>query len=524
MCAFRIASLFSRNIAAKNPEPTGKISIRNKNPVEEKRTAASAHINSQFDSEATKNIKDNVNARPSIKLSGADSAKSSIPFCDNTIDEKLSGINSKISVTDDIQEKKDKYNINSRFSSEEYEKLWEAVPEKGKELGRTYDLNACEMAAIRCYSMEKQKNEIFPEVNYRNINTALRSLNGNDVDFYNAGSLQSFGVDKHLSEIISDLANGLRKLPPAQSNGDIFRGIGRDVSLSPEVLSTYREGEIISDSGFTSTTSTLEQMVDSGWWQGNDQALVIHQRVNGNGRDIAAFSAFNKESEILFLPNTKFKITYRNDDGEVGDGVDWDTLKDKLIKIFLDKFPKVDGDNHCMVLSALGESFPLDLDSAKKAMEEIFDPVKFSVNLDELRSEFGRLHAEAYGGILDKKIAVKKVIIAMTEISPDAELKIGLEKALMIPEKEIASRVTTNISRPAESERKVPLRAKSMQPDKNEGKIPVRNQSKTTPQPNPAAKPSRTNKAENKPNFRNDDYSISDASNYDGEYFPGFRE
>ena len=106
MCAFRIASLFSRNIAAKNPEPTGKISIRNKNPVEEKRTAASAHINSQFDSEATKNIKDNVNARPSIKLSGADSAKSSIPFCDNTIDEKLSGINSKISVTDDARKKR----------------------------------------------------------------------------------------------------------------------------------------------------------------------------------------------------------------------------------------------------------------------------------------------------------------------------------------------------------------------------------------------------------------------------------
>ncbi len=199
------------------------------------------------------------------------------------------------------------------------------MPEKGKELGRTYDLDACEIAAIRCYSMEKQKNEIFPEVNYRNINTALRSLNGKDVDFYNSGSLQFFGVDKHLSKIISGLANDLRKLPPAQSNGDIFRGIGRDVSLSAEVLSAYRGGEIISDSGFTSTTSILEQMVDSGWWQGNDQALVIHQRVNGNGRDIAAFSAFNKESEILFFPNTKFKITYRNDDGEVGDGVKLDT-------------------------------------------------------------------------------------------------------------------------------------------------------------------------------------------------------
>ncbi len=58
-----------------------------------------------------------------------------------------------------------------------------------------------------------------------------------------------------------------------------------------------------------------------------------------------------------------------------------------------------------MVLSALGESFPLDLDSAKKVMEEIFDSMKFSVNLDELRSEFGRLHTEAY---LIKKLQLKK--------------------------------------------------------------------------------------------------------------------
>ena len=523
MCAFRIASLFSRNVATKDSEPTEKASARNKNPIEEKRTTASAHIKSQFDSEATINIKDNVSVRPSTKLSGADSAKLSIPFRDNTREEKLLGINGQISVTGDIQEKIDENSISSRFCSEEYEKLWDAVPEKGKELGRTYNLNACEMAAIRCYSMEKNDNNPFPEVNYRDINTVLRSLTGQDVDFYNADSLQSFGVDKHLSEMISDLANGLRKLPPAQSNGDIFRGIGRDVSLPAEVLSSYRKGEVISDFGFTSTTSTLEQMVDSDWWQRNDQAVVIHQRVNGNGRDIAAFSAFNKESEILFLPNTKFKITYRTDDGKVGDGVNWNILKDKLIGMFLDKFPKVYGENHRMVLSALGESFPLDLDSAKKAMEEIFDPVKFSVNLDELRSEFGRLHAEAYGGTLDKDIAAKKVIIAMTEISPDEESKISLEKALTTAENELASKVPTDAPRPTESERKVLLRGGSTQSAKNEGKIPVRGQSKATGQPNPAAKHSGRNKEESKSNFRNDDYSISDASNY-GEYFPGFRE
>jgi len=371
--------------------------------------------------------------------------------------------------------------------------------------------------------MEQEDNKPFPEVNYRDINTVLRSLNGKEVDFYNAGSLQSFGVDKHLSEIISDLANGLRKPPPAQSNGNISRGIGRDVSLPAEVLNSYRKGEIISDFGFTSTTSTLEQMVDSDWWQKHDQELVIHRRINGNGRDIAAFSAFNKESEILFLQNTKFKVTYRNDNGEVGYGVNWYTLQEKLIKIFLDKFPQVDGENYRMVLDALGESFPLDLDSAKKVMEEIFYPEKFSVNIDELRSEFVRLHTEVYGGEFNKATAFDKVIIAMTEISPDEEPKISLGKALTTSEKEIASKAPTDTPRPGESERKIPLRGKSAQRAKNEGKVPVTEQSKNTVQPNPTARPSGRNKEESKPNFKNDDYSISDASNY-GEYFPGFPE
>jgi hypothetical protein len=87
-----------------------------------------------------------------------------------------------------------------------------------------------------------------------------------------------------------------------------------------------KEGAVISDRMFTSTTTRLEQTVEGDWWRKNDQVWTIHQRVDGNGRDIAAFSGYGNEAEILFLPDTKFLITYRKDDAIVGSGGEWDQL------------------------------------------------------------------------------------------------------------------------------------------------------------------------------------------------------
>jgi hypothetical protein len=124
----------------------------------------------------------------------------------------------------------------------------------------------------------------------------------------------------------------------------------------------------------------------------------------------------------------------------------------------------------------------------------------------------------------------------MQEISPDEELKINLEKSQATTKNEITSGIPSNTPDTSQIERKIPVRGQNNASEKTEEKIPlkrpntksaeterkipVRDQNKTTAQPNTAAKPSSTNKF----NVRNNDYSIGDASNYDGEYFPGFRE
>jgi hypothetical protein len=147
-----------------------------------------------------------------------------------------------------------------------------------------------------------------------------------------------------------------------------------------------------------------------------------------------------------------------------------------------------------------------------------------------------KLHAEEYGGALEPGTGFTKIVIGMQEISPDDEVKINLEKSRATAGNEITSGIPSNTPNTSQSGRKIPVRGQNNPSGKTEGKIllkrpntksaeterkiPVRDQNKTTAQPNTAAKPSSTNK----PNLRNDDYSIGNASNYDGEYFPGFRE
>jgi hypothetical protein len=127
-------------------------------------------------------------------------------------------------------------------------------------------------------------------------------------------------------------------------------------------------------------------------------------------------------------------------------------------------------------------------------------------------------------------------IVESSQLKIILQLKINLEKSQATAGNEITSGIASNTPDTSQSERKIPVRGQNNTPGKTEGKIPlkrpntksgkterkitVRDQNKTTAQPNTAAKPSSTNK----PNLRNDDYSIGNASNYDGEYFPGFRE
>jgi hypothetical protein len=542
--ASRIASLFTRTEIAKNPEPTKPKLVRDKSSIEDKRTAASVHVSQQLDDESTKNIKCQFKKRPVPNNLDTQSEKLNTAYQFNSNDSKTLQSEAPISETNTTPEIPEE-TIDNRSCPDLYKGFLDRLPAAGRELGETYKLNECEMAAIVCYTGDDHKE----------INATLRSLTGTDVDFYNADSLKSFGVNEHLSEIISDLSNGLKKLPPARTDGKTSFGLGRDITLEGDALKRMKEGAVISDRMFTSTTTRLEQTVEGDWWVNNGQVWTIHQRVDGNGRDIAAFSGYDGEGEILFLPDTKFLITYREDNAIVGSSGNWEPIFKQLNKAFFDAFPKeyVDKLNayeYEAVKAALGTLYPLDFKSAAEKMEEKFPgiffiksatikmgevPEKITIKLKDLHKLSRKLHAEEYGGGLEPGTGFNKIVIAMQEISPDEELKINLEKSQATAGNEITLGISSNMPDTSQSERKIPIRGQNNASEKTEGKIPVRpkdtksaeterkipvrDQSKTTAQPSTAAKPSSTNK----PNFKSDDYSASDASNY-GEYFPGFRE
>ncbi len=137
-----------------------------------------------------------------------------------------------------------------------------------------------------------------------------------------AASLVRAGIkNKDLAELIAALTRGLKKLPPAQTDPMYFTCLGRNVTMGEADLDTFIENAEVTLPTFTSTTVSLEEMTQSDWWDGKDQALFIYQQVNGNGRDIAAFSSFSYEKDILFLPFTKFKVLFRGEPTDTPAGV-----------------------------------------------------------------------------------------------------------------------------------------------------------------------------------------------------------
>jgi hypothetical protein len=198
------------------------------------------------------------------------------------------------------------------------------------------------------------------------INYQLRNLPDPNVNVYDAAALKKSGVNADMADLIANLVNGLKKLPPAQLEGEIIKGHGRDANLPKEELEKFKEGNTVSPSMFISTTNSLEQMVSSNWWNGNPQAMIIHQAPNGNGRDIAAFSPYEYESEILFLPNTKFKVEYRKDNVTIGGGVPMDinppSIKaqydEKTKQAWADKYNDPSGQKYKKTIIALRELPP----------------------------------------------------------------------------------------------------------------------------------------------------------------------
>lgn len=200
---------------------------------------------------------------------------------------------------------KPKTNDDIRFGSNEQIALYKGLSPNANQYAKKYGLSRIESVAIRAYTQDGF---------YIHINNQFRTLDLEHIDISDANALKKAGVKKSdLAELIAALIRGLRKLPPAQTSETYFKSLGRNVDLPLNELKLYiQDAEVVAPT-FLSTTNSAEEMVTDNWWDNKDHALFIHQKLNGNGRDISMFSDFKNEEEILFLPFTKFKVMFRGE-------------------------------------------------------------------------------------------------------------------------------------------------------------------------------------------------------------------
>ncbi len=122
-------------------------------------------------------------------------------------------------------------------------------------------------------------------------NQAIRRYTGSGYGELNRALRQNKELDKDTTAFVEIMNSGLKKLRPYE--GIVRRG----VDLPPEVLEQHKVGEIITYAAFTSTS------IGSGF--GNSHKFIIQSKT---GRYVDPISATQGENEVIFLPNTKFRI------------------------------------------------------------------------------------------------------------------------------------------------------------------------------------------------------------------------
>lgn len=100
------------------------------------------------------------------------------------------------------------------------------------------------------------------------------------------------------------IASAINKLP--EYNGTLYRGILR---LPPEVLEKYVPGNTVTEHGFTSTTKS-KKFAFTGPYA--DNCFVIKSKT---AKDMSSLNTYMEE--VLFLPETRFKILAREKQGNV---------------------------------------------------------------------------------------------------------------------------------------------------------------------------------------------------------------
>lgn len=102
------------------------------------------------------------------------------------------------------------------------------------------------------------------------------------------------------------VSTALAKLPARP--GQTYRG----VNLPDDILAKYQPGSVVTEKAFTSTST--DSSVATGNFQGNALMVVTGQ----SGRDVAPFSQYPGEAEILYDKGTKFMVTGNSFDSVTG--------------------------------------------------------------------------------------------------------------------------------------------------------------------------------------------------------------
>ena len=203
-------------------------------------------------------------------------------------------------------------------------------------------------ATTRSKAYEKNKSVVLTEADkavvenytgtgYIGINKALRGLDGYDKKPWSEMpmAVTKLGSVTNLEDYLIKMETALNKM--VRWDADSYRGVKlssmKNVFKFIEDFGEYKVGDNYVNKGFISSSTSKGTAVN---WAGTEKNAII--TIKGkNGRYVANFSSHGGENEVLFMPNSRFKIeklevTYRD--------LHMDELKTVDMEDFLVEYPK----------------------------------------------------------------------------------------------------------------------------------------------------------------------------------------
>jgi hypothetical protein len=124
------------------------------------------------------------------------------------------------------------------------------------------------------------------------------------------GEARAIPFYKSFANVVSD---SLKKLP--SYNGVVYRGLALRLEKKEKFYNKYKEGEVITENAFISTSKNMEKALDFAKPRHQDQDNVLFIINSKTGKHIENISEYGKyndedlnEEEILFNKQIKFKI------------------------------------------------------------------------------------------------------------------------------------------------------------------------------------------------------------------------